>query len=250
MLLAFTSQLDLNIDAWAGGAGTPLDGFIRLLFAGAMGAVIGLERETRGREAGMRTCMLVCIGSALAMLVSEQMAIHPWHAITPNQGVNINVDPARIAYSVMAGIGFIGAGVVLHEKGAIRGLTTAAALWCMAAVGLTSGFGMYTLAMSATALILVILSVLWLIERALPKVHYRTMTIRTTWKPDAVHAVVEKLKSAGLHVDDTYFDRDERDPKCVNIQLSISYVRRDTYYAFMRKIESDPDCDLMAAREV
>ena len=250
MLLAFTSQLDFRIDDWAGGAGTPLDGLIRLLFAGVMGAVIGLEREVRGREAGMRTCMLVCIGSALAMIVSAQMAIHPWHAITPNQGVNINVDPARIAYSVMAGIGFIGAGVVLHEKGAIRGLTTAAALWCLAAVGLTSGFGMYTLAMMASAIILIILSLLGFLERALPRLHFRTMTIRTTWKPEAVRTVVEKLRSAGLRVDETYFDRDPQEPKCVNIQLRIAFVRRDTYYAFMRKIESDPDCDLMAAREV
>ena len=223
-----------------------MDGLIRLLFAGVMGAVLGLEREVRGRDAGLRPCMLVCIGSALAMLVSAQMAIHPWHAITPNQGVNINVDPARIAYSVMAGIGFIGAGVVLHEKGAIRGLTTAAALWCLAAVGLTSGFGMYTLAMMASAIILIILSLLGFLERALPRLHFRTMTIRTTWKPEcrAPHGRRNAQEVPVLRVkpEHPYFDRDPMAGTKVltDIQLRIAFVRRDTYYAFMRKIGVGP----------
>src|SRR3954470_5425674 len=137
MSLAVISQWDSQIHNWVVQFGVPAEDFLRLVLAGAMGGVVGIEREVRGREAGFRTYLLVCVGSALVMLVSVQMAIHPWQAQSKNEGININVDPARIAYGVMTGIGFLGAGVIVHQKGAVRGLTTAAGLWCMAAVGLS-----------------------------------------------------------------------------------------------------------------
>jgi putative Mg2+ transporter-C (MgtC) family protein len=183
------------------------------------------------------------------MLVSTQMAIHPWQAQTKNEGVNINVDPARIAYGVMTGIGFLGAGVIVHQKGAVRGLTTAAGLWCVAAVGLAIGFGMYTVSVATTLLILAALTVLDVFEDFLPKLHYRTVSIRTVWQPECVPEAVQKFKSGGLRVVEAYFDRDD-DPKFANIHLRISFFKRETYYAFERKIEADPDYDLMAAREL
>src|SRR3982751_5325636 len=109
----------------------------RILLAAIFGGLIGLEREVRGRQAGFRTYILVCVGSALVMVVSIQFAAHQWTAQSANQGININIDPARIAYGVMTGIGFLGAGAIVHAQGGlVRGLTTAAALWCVAAVGL------------------------------------------------------------------------------------------------------------------
>src|SRR3954463_12266300 len=145
MLLAALSQWDISIHNWITGAfGAPLEDFARLIMAAIAGGLVGIEREVRGRQAGFRTNMLVCIGSALGMIVSTQFAIHPWTPQTKNEGVNINIDPARIAYGVMTGIGFIGAGVIVHNKGAVRGLTTAAALWCVAAMGLAGGVGQET----------------------------------------------------------------------------------------------------------
>ena len=98
MLLASIAQWDSQIHQWVSSFGAPVEDFLRLILAGVMGGLVGIERELRGRQAGFRTYLLVCVGSALVMIVSAQMAIHPWQAQTKNEGVNINVDPARIAY--------------------------------------------------------------------------------------------------------------------------------------------------------
>src|SRR3954452_16500905 len=108
MLLASLSQWDVAIHKWILGAfGAPLEDFARLIMAAIAGGLVGIEREGGGRQAGFRSNMLVCIGSALVMIVSTQFAVHPWIPQTRNEGVNINIDPARIAYGVMTGIGFI-----------------------------------------------------------------------------------------------------------------------------------------------
>src|SRR5215213_6992088 len=125
LTLANTDGMDAHLSAWAQSLGWPWEGFARLILAGIAGGLIGLEREFRGRQAGFRTNILVCLGSAMAMIVSTEFARKIW----PHQSnVNINIDPARIAYGVMTGVGFLGAGTILHNKGTVRGLTTAAAL--------------------------------------------------------------------------------------------------------------------------
>lgn len=127
---------------------------LRLLLAGIMGAVIGLDREYRAKEAGYRTHFLVSLGSALIMIVSQ----HGFGEIldTPN----VNLDPSRIASQVVTGIGFIGAGTIILHKQIVRGLTTAAGIWATSGIGLAIGAGMYTLGISATILTLIGLEVL------------------------------------------------------------------------------------------
>src|SRR3954468_5510383 len=123
---------DDQIRAWGQSHSETFELFMRLVLAVVAGGLVGLERELRGRQAGFRTYILVCMGSALVMIVSVEMAVHHWQPQTA--GVNINVDPGRIAYGVMTGIGFLGAGVIVQShSGAVRGLTTAAGLWCIAA---------------------------------------------------------------------------------------------------------------------
>jgi putative Mg2+ transporter-C (MgtC) family protein len=119
-----------------------------------MGAVIGLDREYRAKEAGYRTHFLVSLGSALIMIVSQ----HGFGEIldTPN----VNLDPSRIASQVVTGIGFIGAGTIILHKQIVRGLTTAAGIWTTSGIGLAIGAGMYTLGISATILTLIGLEVL------------------------------------------------------------------------------------------
>src|SRR5437870_3361161 len=118
LLIAHCSLLastwDASISQWISSFGGPWEQLLRLILAGIAGGLVGLEREMRGRQAGFRTYLLVCLGSALVMLVSVEFAVHRWTAQTPNQGVNINIDPARIAYGVMTGVGFLGAGAILH----------------------------------------------------------------------------------------------------------------------------------------
>ena len=127
---------------------------LRLFLAGIMGAIIGLDREYRAKEAGYRTHFLVSLGSALIMIVSQ----HGFSEIldTPN----VNLDPSRIASQVVTGIGFIGAGTIILHKQIVRGLTTAAGIWATSGIGLAIGAGMYALGISATILTLIGLEVL------------------------------------------------------------------------------------------
>ncbi len=118
---------------------------LRLLLACALGAVIGYQRERAGKQAGLRTHMLICLGAALFAIISTY-------------GFGVASDPARIAAGVVVGVGFLGAGVILHrEGGVVAGLTTAATVWTVAGIGLAAGAGLYIVSVVATALALGIL---------------------------------------------------------------------------------------------
>jgi putative Mg2+ transporter-C (MgtC) family protein len=126
---------------------------LRLLVAGLLGAAVGLEREYRAKEAGYRTHFLVCLGSALMMIVSKYGFDD--HLI---EGT-IRLDPSRIAAQVVTGIGFIGAGTIIFQKQIVRGLTTAAGIWATAGIGLAVGAGMYFMSITCTILVLIGLEV-------------------------------------------------------------------------------------------
>ncbi|MGH8190859.1 MAG: MgtC/SapB family protein [Rhodanobacteraceae bacterium] len=135
---------------------------IRLVLAAVLGAVIGFDRERHTWAAGLRTHMLVCLGAALAMIVSAfafSGILQQWPRVV--------LDPSRIAAQVISGIGFLGAGTImfLHRENVIRGLTTAAGLWTVAAIGLAAGGGMYIAAVIATAIAWLILAALKPLER-------------------------------------------------------------------------------------
>src|SRR5438552_461982 len=142
MLANIIDNWNVSLNGAISSLGMSAEDMIRLVLAAIFGGVIGMEREMRGRQAGFRTHILVCVGSALVMLVSIEFALHRWSPQTTNNGgVNINLDPARIGYGLMTGIGFLGAGAIVHSSGGlVRGLTTAAAMWCVAAIGLAVGF--------------------------------------------------------------------------------------------------------------
>ena len=116
--------------------------------AGVLGALVGIDREYRAKEAGFRTHFLVALGSALFMIVSK----YGFEDILGKEGVGL--DPSRIASQVVTGIGFLGAGTIIIQKLFVRGLTTAAGIWTTAAVGLAVGAGQYWLGISATLLTL------------------------------------------------------------------------------------------------
>ena len=121
---------------------------LRLFVAGAMGVLIGLEREYRAKEAGYRTHYLVALGSALMMIVSQYGFMEVLKTDL------IRLDPSRIAAQVVSGIGFIGAGTIILQKQIVRGLTTAAGIWATSGIGLAVGAGMYAVGISATLLVL------------------------------------------------------------------------------------------------
>lgn len=125
---------------------------LRLVLAGLFGAAIGLERERKEWAAGMRTHMMVCVGSALMMLVSS-------FGFSDILGSDfVELDPSRVASQIISGIGFIGAGTILFQKpNRVMGLTTASGLWTVAGIGMATGGGMYFAASAATVLSLLIL---------------------------------------------------------------------------------------------
>ncbi len=130
-------------------SGADLDMFTQLLLAAILGAVVGLEREFNGKEAGFKTYTLVCMGSALMMILSTEIFVI-------YQGA-ADVDPSRIAAQVVTGIGFLGAGAIIRSpQGGVKGLTTAAGIWAMCGVGLACGLGLFKVAIFTTLLVLVI----------------------------------------------------------------------------------------------
>lgn len=140
----FLQQVEL------GGASTS-----RLLVACALGGAIGLEREWRHKDSGLRTNMLICMGSALFTIMSEVLA----GSSTPNKG--------QVAANIVQGIGFLGAGLILHTKNRVLGLTSAATVFVVAAIGMTVGAGMYMEAIIATVLLLVALQLIGSMEATL-----------------------------------------------------------------------------------
>ncbi|HEV3427448.1 MAG TPA: MgtC/SapB family protein [Paraburkholderia sp.] len=131
----------------------------RLIIAAALGSVIGFERERLSWAAGLRTHMLVCVGSALIMIVSA------FGFADVLSADHVVLDPSRMAAQVVSGIGFLGAGSILLRGEIVRGLTTAASLWSVAAIGLAVGGGLYTASIAATLIILIILAGIKPLER-------------------------------------------------------------------------------------
>jgi putative Mg2+ transporter-C (MgtC) family protein len=124
--------------------GTEVIMILRLLLAAALGAIIGYQRERAGKAAGLRTHTLICIGAALFTIAS----IYGFG----------EADPARVAAGIVAGIGFLGAGAIFHrEAGIVQGLTTAATIWAVAAIGLAAGAGLYLISAVTTVVVLIVL---------------------------------------------------------------------------------------------
>ena len=144
-----------------------------LLVALAAGALIGFERSYQARPAGFRTHALVCMASALLMLVSLYQ--HLWFPVSADI---VRIDPTRMAQGIMTGIGFLGAGVIVKEGASVRGLTTAASIWITAAIGILAGIGFYFPVFVTTLLTLGTLSMFRWIEARMPVLFYVQHLVR------------------------------------------------------------------------
>ena len=165
--------------------------FLRLVLAAALGGVIGLEREHSGKPAGFRTNMLICLGAALITEVSFSVAF------------TASGDPGRIAAQIVSGIGFLGAGCILHARGAVFGLTTAATLWVVAAIGMAVGARNYMAAVIGSALVMLALMLLGRVEDHLIPRKPADRNVDITTRPDGaiISAVEEALRKAGYMLD-------------------------------------------------
>lgn len=163
---------------------------IKLLLAAALGGLIGLDREISRRPAGLRTHMLVSVGSAIVMHINLHLVV-----LYPN------VDPGRFGAQVISGIGFLGAGSIIKEGPTILGLTTAAGLWTVAAIGLAVGSGHYLLGLIATLLILIVLRIFDSLEKHM-KIRRKVTSIylETTDAKDIIRTVTDLFENYGFTI--------------------------------------------------
>ena len=185
----------MNFDSW----------IVKLILATFLGSLIGLEREYHGRPAGLRTHILVCIGAAVLTISGLSIA-----AVFNNGNGSSGEEISRIVAGIVTGIGFLGAGAIIRTSDLIRGLTTAACIWFVAAIGIVIGIGQYFLAASSTAIALIVLVLLPLIENRVSALKYRDVIIRGESRDplqllDICTAVFERSR-IGIHDVDVEID--------------------------------------------
>jgi putative Mg2+ transporter-C (MgtC) family protein len=191
-----------------------LDVLLKLGLAVLLGGAIGLERELAGKPAGLRTNILICIGAMLFTLMSVQLAFQG-----PGHG-----DPTRVAAQIATGVGFIGAGTILHARGAVTGLTSAATIWVVAAIGIAIGGGAYIDALGTTTLVMVVLYGLGYVERFAGRHSTRShLLIHARPEPNALEDLETLVRRAGVEVERTESRRENVD---LVIELDLRGPRR------------------------
>jgi putative Mg2+ transporter-C (MgtC) family protein len=207
---------------------------LRVVLAGILGGAIGAEREIREREAGLRTHMLVSIGAALFMLVSAY-GFSDFHFSNVS---GITYDPTRIAAQVVTGIGFLGAGAIIRQGLSVRGLTTAASLWVVAAIGLATGAGYYSAALITTVVVLVSLWPLRIVAfRIFERVRPGELRLEVELQPsESPSVLVDPLEKRGIAVR-SFEVEDARDRRRVVLELRASGIQPDQVTAELMRLE-------------
>ena len=182
-----------------------LDITVKLLLAALAGGLVGLEREKHGRPAGLRTNLLVAVGSCVMMIISE--AFYLKYGIFDAQST-LRLDPSRVAAQIVTGIGFLGAGVILKEGASVRGLTTAASLWAVSGLGMAFGMGFFSLGAIATALVLASLTFLKKLDPIMKKDRFLTLSITALNRDGLLEELLTVFDESDLEVSDisSYLD--------------------------------------------
>lgn len=204
-----------------------LDLLGRLLLAAVLGGLVGLEREWSGKPAGFRTNLLICVGAALLTELSLSIA--------RAAGPGWPADPARLAAQIVSGIGFLGAGTIIQARGSIVGLTTAATLWVVAAIGIAVGAAAYVEAVGATVLVMLSLVVLGKLEDRLVRHGELVLRVSMVRSPEVMEAV-ESTLSTGLSVQLMEAERAEDQ---VSMAYRVSGRRRQVTRLVERLLEID-----------
>ena len=168
------------------------DLLLKLLLAVVLGGIIGFEREIAGKPAGLRTNILICIGAALLMDVSTRIGLIDGHRVG---------DPARIAAQIVSGVGFLGAGTIMQSQGMVTGLTSAATIWVVAAIGMTVGAGYYIEGIGAGLLVTFVLAGLGGLEHWVRRARrVVSATVRTRVGTDE-EIVATTLRAHGIRIE-------------------------------------------------
>jgi putative Mg2+ transporter-C (MgtC) family protein len=215
-----------------------------LLVAALLGSALGYERERRARPAGLRTHLLVSVASATFMLVSSQFPF-PQHYV--DTGTLLRADVGRIASNVVVGIGFLGGGAILHSGMRIEGLTTAASLWMVAALGLAAGAGLYVLAAASTVIALFALIGLRYIEAGFKSVLDLQVRIDTLGEFLSRAQLQQSLASLGAEVKDVDYARDLVSNRS-RIRVDVRLPRHDVEEAMVKILEGLPSVQNIRVR--
>ena len=197
------------------------DIIFRLLAATFVGVVIGLERQLKGHPIGMRTNALVCVASAGVMILSQLMVAESYAVF------GSAIDP-RLAPQVITGIGFLGAGTIMHSDSNVKGLTTAASLWSVGCIGLVFGAGYYEFGIVITAMVFIVLLIMNYISNFLQKkVQHRHISLAVAPDLDVFLGVISHLKDCGVNIDRALaeIDTDGQDKKA-NIEFSVRGIKQ------------------------
>jgi putative Mg2+ transporter-C (MgtC) family protein len=207
---------------------------VRILVGTLLGGAIGYERDLHGRPAGLRTHAIVALASATFMVVSTRFVYFQHYA----KDDLIAIDPSRIAASVVSGIGFLGAGAILRDGITIRGLTTAAGLWLVAAIGMASGGGMYVESVFATVVGLAALTLLRRFEDRGLKIARRRLSLAIDPSRTSMPAIVDRLAKLGAKLKQEEYERQAgggqtsatfelRLPEAFDLQTLVDALERD-----------------------
>jgi putative Mg2+ transporter-C (MgtC) family protein len=209
---------------------------LRLVVAAVLGSIVGVERERLNWVAGLRTHMLVCVGSALFMIVS----FCGFADVLSNE--HVGLDPSRIAAQVVSGIGFLGAGTIVFRSKVVRGLTTAASLWTVAAVGLAVGGGLYIAATTATGLIVMILAGLKPIEQRLFQARRQVsplLILVIDRRETSLFAIEEVLEAANLHLQRMLIQHGDS-PDENRLQITVNRTRNMSVLSVAEQLQRIP----------
>lgn len=214
---------------------------MRMLIAFGIGGVIGLEREMGDHPAGFRTHILVCVGSALLVILSTYGFAQFAHEF------NVRMDPARLAAQVVTGIGFLGAGTIMRTGTTISGLTTAASLWVVAALGLAVGAGFYFGALLTALLTIICLFLLNKLERAFTKSRsVRELTIEAWDKPGHLGTILSNLHAMGVRITGIHVESieksvgDETKP-AIQMKMNVKFDKPRKRIEILSKIMALPE---------
>ncbi|WP_141500832.1 MgtC/SapB family protein [Paenibacillus luteus] len=212
-----------------------IDLTIRVLTAAALGGLVGFEREWSNHAAGLRTHILVCIGSAAIMLLS----IYGFNQFVNES--NVRMDPARLAAQVISGIGFLGAGAIMRDGSKVSGLTTAASIWVVAAIGLCVGAGFLFAAVLTTVIVLISLFALNKLENQMMRHRrHRQLIIGVIDKPGMIGNVFTQLGEQGIQVTKMSLHNKYEDQPVTEMKLSVkvkSHIRLNQSIELINNME-------------
>ena len=215
-----------------------LEFFIRILLSAVLGALVGLERTKRQKEAGIRTHCIIACAAAVFMILSKYAFVDPASALGTR-----GVDGARIAAQVVSGISFLGAGVIFKNGNSIRGLTTAAGIWATSAIGMAIGAGMYWVGLITTAIMMVAQVVLHRFPVAGDAAVTQELAVSMTDTPELHQALTRLLHSHGGNVTDSALSRDDTH---ITMELTVRLAEPITYEEALRFMQEHPGVERLS----